>query len=140
MCAGCDKMCRNKSFKDTLMANTNDNPLFLCRLWQEQIIRSKIRMGCSNLKGHFHSMKLIDSSACLCGFINETEFYCFLACPLICSIDLELHFKMLLDTYIIAPFTLRTLLYGNKNLNLTVSKSLVTGTLRFMKDSNRFDP
>ena len=40
----------------------------------------------------------------------------------------------------IAPFTLKTLLYGNENLNLTVNKRIVTETLRFIKDSKRFDP
>ena len=40
----------------------------------------------------------------------------------------------------IAPFTLRTLLYGSENLDLTVNKRIVTETFRFIKDSKRFDP
>ena len=40
----------------------------------------------------------------------------------------------------IAPFTLRTLLYGNENLDLTVNKRIVTETCRFIKDSKSFDP
>ena len=39
----------------------------------------------------------------------------------------------------IAPFTLRTLLYGDENLDITVNKRMVTETLRFVKDSKRFD-
>ena len=35
--------------------------------------------------------------------------------------------------------TLRTLLYGSENLDLTVNKRIVTETLRFIKDSKRFD-
>ena len=31
-------------------------------------------------------------------------------------------------------------LYGSENLDLTVSKRIVTETLRFIKDSKRFDP
>ena len=55
----------------TLMANTIDNPIFYVGSRQEQIIMAKL-MGWSNLNGHLYSMKLIDSPACLCGFImNE---------------------------------------------------------------------
>ena len=50
-----------ESFKDTLMVNTNDNPLFYVGSRQEQIIMAKLRMGCSNLNGHLYSMKIIDS-------------------------------------------------------------------------------
>ena len=71
-----------KSFKDTLMVNTKDDPLFYVGSRQEQIIIAKIRMGCGNLYGHLYSMKTIDSPACLCAFINENEFHSFLVCPL----------------------------------------------------------
>ena len=38
----------------------------------------------------------------------------------------------------IAPFTLKTLLYGNDNLALTENKRIITETLRFINDSKRF--
>ena len=38
----------------------------------------------------------------------------------------------------IAPFTLRTLLYGDDNLDLTENKTIITETLRFISDSERF--
>ena len=41
-----------ESFKDMLMVNINDNPLFYVGSRQEQIIMAKLRMGCSNLNGH----------------------------------------------------------------------------------------
>ena len=68
------KITNYESFKDTLMTNTIDNPLFYVGSRQEQIIMAKLRMGGSNLNGHLYSMKLIDSPACSCGFINENEF------------------------------------------------------------------
>ena len=43
---------------------------------------ARLRMHSSDLKGHLHSMKIIESSACSCGFKNEDEFHFFLACPL----------------------------------------------------------
>ena len=45
----------------------------------------------------------------------------------------------IINIYDIAPFTLRTLLYGDENLDITVNKRIVTETLRFIKDSKRFD-
>ena len=84
---------------------------------------AKLRMGGSNLNGHlFYSMKLIDSPACSCGFINENEFHFFLVCPLYNRPRVTLQNAM----GNIAPFTLRTLLYGSENLNLTVNKRIVT--------------
>ena len=65
------KITNYESFKDTLMANTDDNPLFYVGSKQEQIIMAKIRMGCSNLNGHLYSMKRIDSPGCSCGFERE---------------------------------------------------------------------
>ena len=40
------KITNYESFKDTLMANTIDNPLFYIGSRQEQIIMAKLRMGC----------------------------------------------------------------------------------------------
>ena len=124
-----------ESFKDTLMVNINDNPLFYVGSRQEQIIMAKLRMGCSNLNGHLYSMKIIDFPACLCGFINENEFHFFLVCPLYNRPRLTLQNTMAH----IAPFTLRTLLYGDENLDIASNKRIVTETLRFIKDSKRFD-
>ena len=125
------KITNYESFKDTLMANTIDNPLFYVGSRQEQIIMAKLRMGGSNLNGHLYSMKLIDSPACSCRFINENEFHFFLVCPLYKRPRVTLQNAM----GNIAPFTLRTLLYGSENLDLTVNKRIVTETLRFIKDS-----
>ena len=38
----------------------------------------------------------------------------------------------------IAPFTLRTLLYGDDDLDFTENKRIITETLRFINDSKRF--
>ena len=64
------------------MGNVNDNPLFHLGTRQEQIIMVRLRMRSSDLKGHLYSMKIIESSACSCGFKNEDEIHFFLACPL----------------------------------------------------------
>ena len=80
-------------------------------------------------------MKLIESSACSCGFKNEDEFHFFLACPLyyrqrVTLINALAH---------IAPLTVRTLLYGNDTFEFEENKIIITETLRFIKESKRFD-
>ena len=91
-------------------------------------------MQCSNLNGHLYSIKMIDSPACSCGFVNENEFHFLLVCPLYNRPKVTLQTAM----GHIAPFTLRTLLYGDGNLDLTENKRIITETLRFINDSKRF--
>ena len=67
---------------------------------------------------------------------KREEFHFFLVCPLYNRPRITLQNAM----GNIAPFTLRTLLYGSENLDLTVNMRIGTETLRFIKDSKRFDP
>ena len=64
------------------MTNINDYPLFYLGSRHEQKIMAKLRMQCSNLNGHLYSMKIFDSPACSCGFVNENEFHFLLVCLL----------------------------------------------------------
>ena len=64
------------------------------------------------------------------------EFHFFLVCPLYNRNRVTLQNAM----GNIAPFSHRTLLHRSENLDLTVNKRIVTETLRFIKDSKRFDP
>ena len=130
------KITKYESFQDNLMVNTNDNTLFYVGSRQEQIIMAKLTTQCSNLNGHLYSMKIIDSSPCSCGFVNKDKFHFFLACPLYSRPRVTLHNAV----GHIAPFTQRTMLYRNDSLDLTVNKRTVPETLRFIKDSKRFDP
>ena len=122
-------------FKETLMGNVKDNPLFHLGTRQEQIIMARLRMRSSDLKGHLHSMKIVESSACSCGFKNEDETHFFLACPLYYRPRVTL----LNALAHIAPLTVRTLLYGNDTYEIEENKIIITETLRFIKESKRFD-
>ena len=117
------------------MGNVNDNPLFHLDTRQEQIIMARLRMRSCDLKGHLHSMKIIESSACSCGFKNEDVIHIFLACllyyrPRVTLLNVLAH---------IAPLTVRTLLYGNDTFEFEENKIIITETLRFIKESKRFD-
>ena len=85
---------------------------------------AELRMHCSNLNGHLYSMKIIDSPACSCGFVSENEFHFLLVCPLYNRPRVTLPNAM----RHIAPFTLRTFLYGDDNLDLTENKRIINKT------------
>ena len=107
-------------FKDTLMRDINDNPLFFIGSRQELITMAKLRMQCSDLNGHLYTMKIIDSPACStsCGFVNENEFHFLLVCPLYNRPRVTLQNAMGHMGY--GPFTLRTLLYGDDKILLKI--------------------
>ena len=94
------------------MGNVNDNLLFHLGKIQEQIIMARLRICSSDLKDHLYSMKIIESSVCSCGFKNEDAIHFFLACPLYNRPRVTLPNALAH----IAPFTIRTLLYGNDNI------------------------
>ena len=98
---------------------------------------ARLRMRSSDLKGHLYSMKIIESSACSCGFKNENidEIHFFLACPLYYRPRVTL----LNALAHIALLTVRTLLYGNDLFEFEENKIIITERLRFIKESKRFD-
>ena len=67
----------------------------------------------SNLNGHLNTFHMIESSACSCIFINEDEFHFFVVCPLYNSPRITLQNGI----SHVAPFMLRTLLYGTEHLS-----------------------
>ena len=94
-----------------------------------------LRICSSDLKDHLNSVKIIDSSACSCGFKNEDEIHFFLACelyhrPRVTLLNALAH---------IAPLTVRTLLYGNDTFELEENKIIIIEKLRFIKEYKRFD-
>ena len=80
-------------------------------------------------------MKIIESSACSCGFKNKDEIHFFLACPLYYRPRVTL----LNALAYIAPLTARTLLYGNDAFEFEENKIIIAETLRFIRESKRFD-
>ena len=76
-------------------------------------------------------MKIIESSACSCGFKNEDEFhYRLYYRPRVTLLNALAH---------IAPLTVRTLLYGNDILEFEENKIIIAETLSFIKESKMFD-
>ena len=80
-------------------------------------------------------LMIIESSACSSGFKNEDEIHFFLACqlyyrPRVTLLNALAH---------IAPLTVKTLLYGNDTFEFEENKIIIAETLRFIKESKRFD-
>ena len=80
-------------------------------------------------------MKIVEPSACSCGFKNEDEVHFFLVCPLYYRPRVTLLNALAHK----APLTVRTLLYGNDTFEVEENKIILTETLRFIKESGRFD-
>ena len=69
------------------------------------------------------------------GLKNEDEIHFFLACLLCYSPRVTL----LNALAHIAPLTVSTSLYGNDTFEFEENKIIITETLRFIKESKRFD-
>ena len=97
------------------------------------------RHNCIHAKA-FHdnylkAMHIVESSACSCGFVNEDEFHFFFGCPLFNRP------RIILQNVIssVAPFTLRTLLYGVDEFDFTENKKIINETLKFIHETKRFE-
>ena len=111
------------------------NPLFYLGDRKENIIMARLRMNCNDLKGHLAQLNIIENSVCECGYPFEDSLHYFFICPIYQVPRAALH--NLISN--IAPFTLQTILYGRENLNYNSNQLIYNGTLRYIKETNRFD-
>ena len=80
-------------------------------------------------------MQIVESSACLCGFIIEDEFHFFSGYPLFNRPRITIQDVI----SFVATFTLRTLLYGVNEFDFTKIKNIVAETLKFVHETKRFE-
>ncbi len=69
-------------FKKAIMPRLEPNPLFSIGSRKVNIVWSRIRLGCSYLKGQLHRMHIIDDPRCSCGCDYEDAYHFFFTCPL----------------------------------------------------------
>ena len=81
-------------------------------------------------------MKIIESSACSCGFMHEGDTHFFSACSLYNKP--RIHTSKCYSAHI-TFCTKIILLYGNDKLGLEEKKNIITEALRFIKENKRFD-
>ena len=124
-----------KQFKDELNKNINkDNPLYSIGNRKENIIMARLRLNCSNLKGHLYNLKVIDSPECQCGYENEDSFHYFFICNVYQRPRADFHNSIINH----ASFTLRNVLFGDENLPYNENVDIINATMKFIKDSKRF--
>ena len=122
-------------FKNLLCSKVpKDNPLFHIGSRQETILMAKLRMNCSSLAADLFELNIIESATCRCGHDYEDSLHYFFVCPIYRRPRAALH-AAIID---LAPFTLRTLLYGNSLLTFDVNSTIIMATISFINNSKRF--
>ena len=122
-------------FKTLLEKNIpKSNPLFDLGKRKTNIIMARIRMNCSELKGHLFKLKITNNPACQCGYFFEDAVHYFFVCPLYAQQ------RLILQYYVsrIASFDLYTLLNGSRKLDCSKNKELYLQILKYVEDTARF--
>jgi len=112
-----------------------ENPLFHLGNREQNRIMARLRLNCSNLKGHLYDLKIIESPECQCGYGFEDSFHYLFVCPLYNGPRAILHNTVTN----FASFTLRTVLFGRDSLNQHENTEIIKSTLKFISDSKRFE-
>ena len=74
------KECSYNSFRSKITPIVNCPDLYYVGLRKFNIIHAQLRMNCSNLNAHLHSLHVIDSPACVCSHREEDTAHFFLDC------------------------------------------------------------
>jgi hypothetical protein len=111
------------------------NKLFYLGKRKINIVLSRLRMKCSNLKAHLFELKIIENASCSCGYFYEDSVHFFFVCPLYNQQRTILHNKINPRV----PFTLYTLLHGCKDLSIQENVTLYNLVLNFVENTKRFD-
>ena len=124
-----------EKFKYELIKNKPEsNKLFYLGNRRDNVILSKLRMNCSELKSHLYNLKIITDKSCICGYVNEHPVHFFFDCPLYSEPRRRLHEKIIQKS----TFTLRTLLYGDNTLSYEDNIDIITNTIEYIKETKRF--
>ena len=123
------------TFKDELIKNSpKENTLYYTGKRKENIIMARLRLNCSNLKGHLYNLHIIDRPECQCGHDFEDSFHFFFICPLYNRP--RVIFQNTITNF--APFTLKTVLFGREYLPENTNSEIFQATIKFISESKRF--
>ena len=114
------------------------NPTYTRRLFQ-------LRVGLSPLRYHKRGFKDNPSTMCSCNISAETTEHFLLDCiqyTVVRNSLFEVINPIIIthNLHLIKSDLCRLLLYGNATLNDDVNKAILAETLKFIKNSRRFDP
>ena len=123
------------TFKDELIKTCpKENTLYYTGKRKENIIMARMRLNCSNLKGHLYNLHIIDRPECQCGHEFEDSFHFFFICPLYNRP--RVIFQNTITNF--APFTLKTVLFGREYLPENSNTEIFQATMKFISESKRF--
>ena len=110
------------------------NPLYYFGSRKANIIHAQMRMNCSDLRAHLLQLHVVDDPICLCQTGREDTRHFFFTCPLYIRQRITLH--NIVSTS--SKWTLDTLLFGDRDLDLESNKLLFQAVHDFITDSGRF--
>jgi hypothetical protein len=123
------------AFKQLIMPKNYKNMLYYYGSRRENIILSRIRIGCSGLNSDLHrNLHVIDDSSCKCGYKIENSLHYFFHCPLYQNIRITL----LNAVGNLAPPTLKTVTRGSTNTTFEANIAILEAVHLYIKDSMRF--
>ena len=133
-----DKQKRNEGSYNTFKKNIANplkcSSLFYIGIRKFNVIHAQLRMNCSNLNAHLHSLHVIDSPACVCSHSIEDTAHFFLYCPLYYTQRLAL--QNIVSRY--TEFKLETLLFGDTNIDNVDNITIILAMHDYIENSKRF--
>ena len=93
-----------------------------------------MRMGCSNLNADLAKIQVIPSAQCECGEGIEDALHYFFACTKYTAIRNALQ----TDILTVAPFTLKTLMYGIESTYVRENRLISKAVHRYIISTGRF--
>ena len=67
-----------ETFKQKVVSSSKCKELYMCGSRKYSMIHAQMRMNCSNLKAHLHSLHVIDNCTCACGHEIESSMHFFI--------------------------------------------------------------
>ena len=127
------KMYDYEELKKDLKPKENVNKLFYLGTRSTNIKHAQLRLNCSKLNSHLHSLHVLDDPSCPCGSDNEDIYHYFYICPLFTNQRQRL-------LHSIRNFNItdwQMLLYGNTNLDLDQNAMLFKFVHEYIENTGR---
>ena len=122
------------TFKNEITTVRKCPSLFYIGIRKFNVIHAQLRMNCSNLNAHLHSLHVIDNPACLCSHSIEDTTHVFLDCPRYFTQRISLYNSVSR----LAEFKVETLLFGDSKIDYEDNVTIMHAVHEYIKDTERF--
>jgi hypothetical protein len=122
-----------EAFKDYLTGETTPMPHLYDGKREAQILRSRIRLKCSDLKEDLARLHLTDYMSCTCGAERESSEHFLFECTLY-----NINRQQMLDTLPSnITININTLMYGDPSLSNTTNTQIMKSVQKMILSTNR---